>query len=399
MVSRHMKAHWAVSRLFSLLIAVQWMTGQTPVKSDSIVSYSRIADGVDFQLHHGTLKLRLCTDSAVHITFRASNAADHPQPWIAQANRPPVEFHVEEDANHNIVLTTSRIRIVAQRDSGALVFQDAHGNLLVRESASPAPRDLTPAIVDGENTFHASAYFDLTHDEALYGLGQHQSGLLNQRGTDLLLMQDNTNISVPFLLSSRGYGLLWSSGSLGRYENHFQPKLALCAEVADAVDYYFIYGPEFDRIVAAYRMLTGPTPMLPIWAYGFWQSRLQYNTQQEMLEVAAKYRELKIPLDNLVLDFGWMERMGGHQFTADFPDPATMFRNLRKMHVHTIISVWPLYTQPSANFDEMLRDNYFVTGGRTQLPSYYPGSRVFDAFTADARKSFSQQHQNGIAAP
>src|ERR1019366_8106366 len=341
--------------------------------------------GVDFHLQHGTLNVRLCTDSMVHVTYRTGDAADHPQPWIAKTSWPRVAFQVADDANHNIVLSTSRIRIVAERDSSALVFEDEHGNVVVRESASPAPRDLTPAVVNGENTFHASAYFDLTPDEALYGLGQHQSGLLNQRATDLLLMQDNTNISVPFVLSS-----------LGCYENHFQPKLALRAEVTDAVDYYFIYGPEFDRIVAAYRTLTGPAPMLPLWTYGFWQSRLQYNTQQEMLDVAAKYRELKIPLDNLVLDFGWMERMGSHQFTTDFPHTAAMFSKLRDMHVHTMISVWPLYTPPSVNFDEMLRANYFVTGGRTQLPSYYPNSRLFDALNADARKTFWQQMKIGI---
>ena len=391
-----MKAHRAVALCFYFLIGVQCMTGQTPVKSDSIVSYSRIADGIEFQLHHGILKVRFCTDSMVHVTFHTGTRVEHPQPWIAKNEWPSVAFHAEEDASRNIMLTTSGIRIVAERDSGALVFQDAQGTALVRESASPAPRDLTAAVVNGENTFHASAYFDLTHDEALYGLGQHQSGLLNQRGTDVLLMQDNTNISVPFLLSSRGYGLLWNSASLGRYENHFQPKLALRAEVADAVDYYLFYGPEFDRIIAACRTLTGRAPMLPLWAYGFWQSRLQYNTQQEMLDVATKYRDLKIPLDNLVLDFGWMERMGGHQFTADFPDPAAMFRKLHEMHVHTMISVWPLYTPPSANFDEMSGNNYFVTGGRTQLPSYYPGSRLFDSFNADARKTFWRQMKTDL---
>ncbi len=391
-----MKARCALALSFWFLIGVRFMTGQTPVKSDSIVSYTRTADGLEIRTHRGVLQVHLCTDSLVHVTLRSGVGADHPQPWIAKMSWPPVTFHVEEDASHNIVLTTGRIRIVAERDSSALVFKDAHGTVLVRESASPAPRDLAPVLVDGENTFHASAYFDLTQDEALYGLGQHQSGLLNQRGTDLLLMQDNTNISVPFLLSSRGYGLLWNSASLGRFENHFQPKLALRAEVADAVDYYFFYGPEFDRIIAAYRELTGPAPMLPLWAYGFWQSRLQYNSQQEMLDVATKYRELKIPLDNLVLDFGWMERMGSHQFTSNFPDPTAMFRQLREMHVHTMISVWPLYTPPSANFDEMLRNKYFVTGGRTQLPSYYPGSRLFDAFNADARKAFWRQMKTAL---
>src|ERR1035441_6101407 len=374
-----MKARWAVALSFVFLIGVHCMAGQTPVKSDSIDSYSRAADGVEFHLHHGTLNVRLCTDSLVHVTYRAATSADHPQPWIAKTDWNPVVFQVEEDTNHNIVLSTSRIRIVAERDFSALVFEDEHGNVLARESASPTPRDLTPALVNGENTFHASSYFDLTHDETLYGLGTH-----------------HTNFHCAFVLPSRGYGLLWSSASLGRYENHFQPKLALHAEVADAVDYYFIYGPEFDRIIAAYRTLTGTAPMLPLWAYGFWQSRLQYNTQQELLDIAAKYRELNIPLDNLVLDFGWMVRMGSHQFTTDFPAPAAMFTKLREMHMHTMISVWPLYTPPSANFDEMLRNNYFITGGRTQLPSFYPGSRVFDAFNSGARKTFWQQMKTGL---
>ena len=378
------------------LIVTLPILGQTPVKSDSLVSYSHTADGVEFRTQHGTLRVRLCSESMAQVVFRPPGAAEHARPWIAQTKWPSVEFTVAEDSRHNVVLATKRMRIMVERASSAVVFQDAEGRLLVRESASPAPRDLTPVTADKEHAFRASAYFDLTQDEAIYGLGQHQSGLLNQRGIDLLLMQDNTTISIPFLLSSRGYGLLWNSASLGRYENHFQPKMALRAEVADGVDYYFIYGPEFDRIIAGYRELTGAAPLLPLWAYGFWQSRYQYRTQQEMLDVAAQYRELKIPLDNLVLDFDWMQRMGSHQFTSNFPEPAAMFRKLGEMHVHTMISVWPLYTPPSANFDEMLAHNYFVTGGRTQVPSYYPDSRLFDAFNPDGRKMFWQQMKTAL---
>lgn len=391
-----MRAYRAVFVCIAFLMVGLLLYGQTPVKSDSVVSYSRSPDGVDLDTQHGRLSIRLCTESMVHIVFRPPNAAVHPQPWIVRTNWTSVAFTVAEDANHNIVFATNRIRIVVERDSSAVVFLDARGQLLIRESASPTPRELTLAVAENERTFHASAYFDLTQDEVLYGLGQRQSGLLNLRGNDYLLMQDNTNITVPFLLSSRGYGLLWNSASLGRYENHFQPKLALRAEVADGVDYYFIYGPEFDRIIGSYRELTGAAPLLPRWAYGFWQSRFQYRTQEEMLDVASKYRDLKIPLDNLVLDFDWMQRMGSHQFTSKFPDPAAMFRELSAMHVHTMISVWPLYTPPSANFDEMLARSYFVTGGRTQIPSYYPGSRLFDAFNAEGRKMFWQQMKTAL---
>jgi len=372
--------------------------GQTPVKSDSILNHQATAAGVSFTTQHGILSVRVLTDSSVRVAFETGKEKVHPQPWLIESPFVLVPFTVTEDAKHNVVITTKRLRVIAERDSASLLFEDDHGKVLLHESPSPRPRELTPVTVDGEKTLRADAYFDLTPDEAIYGLGQHQSGLLNQRGADLLLMQDNTNISVPFLLSSRGYGLLWNSASLGRYENHFQPKLALRAEVADTVDYYFLYGPEFDRIIAAYRTLTGPAPMLPLWAYGFWQSRYQYRSQQEMLDVATKYRELKIPLDNLVLDFDWMQRMGSQQFTSSFPDPPAMFTALRAMHVHTMISVWPFFTPPSANFDDMLNHGYFVTGGRTQVPSFYPGSRLFDAFNADARKTFWQQINTSLFA-
>ena len=332
----------------------------------------------------------------VDIVFRPPKVEEHPKPWIAKTSWPAVAFTVKEDPNHLIILSTKQLHVTVERDSSAVVFQDAQGHVLLRESASPAPRDLTEITVDGEQTFKASAYFDLAQDEAFYGLGQHQTGLLNQRGIDLLLMQDNTNITIPFFLSNHGYGLLWNTASLGKFENHYQPKLALRADAADGVDYYFIYGPEFDRIIAAYRTLTGAAPMLPLWAYGFWQSRYQYRTQQEMLDVAAKYRELKIPLDNLVLDFDWMQRMGSNHFTSAFPEPSAMFSQLRGMHVHTLVSVWPFFTPPSANFDAMSSHGYFVTGGRTQLPSYYPGSRLFDAFNPDARKMFWQQLKTGL---
>jgi alpha-D-xyloside xylohydrolase len=387
---------FALSLIALVMLGATMLTAQTAVKSDSIVSYHRDVAGVDFKTQRGLLRVQLCTDSLLHVTFVTGELKSHPQPWIVQTDWAPVAFTVTEDASQNIVISTKHLRIIAGRDSASLVFQDADGKVLVGESASPRPRELTPVTVDGEKTYHADAYFDLTQDDAFYGLGQRQSGLLNQRGTDFLLMQDNTNISIPFLLSSRGYGLLWNTASLGRYENHFQSKLALRAEVADAVDYYFFYGPQFDPIIAAYRKLTGPAPMLPFWAYGFWQSRLQYETQEEMLAVANKYRDLQIPLDNLVLDFYWMQRMGSHQFTSKFPDPAAMFRQLRDLHVHTMISVWPLYTPPSANFDAMLAHNYFATGGRTQGPSFYPGSRLFDAFNPDGRALFWQQMKTAL---
>ena len=383
--------------LLACCLAVTLRAGsQTPVKSDSIVSYHESASGVDFKTEQGTLHVWLRTDAMVHVVFDTAAANAQPQPWIAQTEWPQVPFTVTEDADKNVVITTKRLRIRAERDSASLTFQDEAGNAVLRESPSPRPRELTPVTVDGEKAFHTDAYFDLTQDEAIYGLGQRQDGLLNQRGTDRLLIQDNTNITVPFLLSSRGYGVLWNYASLGRYENHYHPKLALRADFADAVEYYFFYGPEFDRIIAAYRKLTGAAPMLPLWAYGFWQSRLHYDTQNDFVAVAQKYRELKIPLDVLVLDANWMTRMGANEFTKDFPNPGAMFTQLKQLHVHPVLSEWPLYTPPSANFVSMLSNGFFVTGGRSQVTMYDRGTRLFDAFNPEARQAFWSQMKTSL---
>ncbi len=114
-------------------------------------------------------------------------------------------------------------------------------------------------------------WFALTPEERFYGLGQHQNGLLNQRNLELELSQDNTNISIPFFLSSKGYGVLWNNASVTRWNNRFQPVLNLSSNVADAIDYFFVNRPSFDNIIADYRKLTGDAPLFPLRAYGYWQ--------------------------------------------------------------------------------------------------------------------------------
>ena len=117
---------------------------------------------------------------------------------------------------------------------------------------------MTPVKVNGEKTYRAESFINIygSH-EALYGLGQHQAGVWNYRGESVDISQDNTNISVPLLLSSNGYGIFWNNASRSRFNNRFVHALYISSEVADAIDYYFFYGPDFDKIIAAYRELTG----------------------------------------------------------------------------------------------------------------------------------------------
>src|SRR6516164_1289635 len=116
-----------------LLVAALPMFGQTPVKSDSILSYSRIADGVDFQTRRGVLSVRFSSEAMIHVLFRPGNGSQHPQPWITRNDWPPVRFTLAEDAEHNIILATRELRVIAERDSSALVFEDGGGRVLLRE--------------------------------------------------------------------------------------------------------------------------------------------------------------------------------------------------------------------------------------------------------------------------
>ena len=164
--------------------------------------------------------------------------------------------------------------------------------------------------------------------KALYGLGQHQAGVWNYRGESVDISQENSNISVPLMLSSKGYGIFWNNTSRSRFNNRFANYLYISSEVADVIDYYFLYGPDFDKIIAGYRDLTGQAPMFGKWAYGFWQCKNRYKSQEEILGVARKYRDLHIPVDNIVQDWFWWNRKGEFVFNKNYPDPKGMIDEL-----------------------------------------------------------------------
>ena len=126
---------------------------------------------------------------------------------------------------------------------------------------------------------------------------------------------------IPLLVSTNGYGIFWNNPSRSRMNNRFVHSLYLSAEVADRIDYYFIYGPEADQIIGRYRELTGEVPLFGRWAYGFWQCKNKYQSQEEIEGVAAKYRALHIPVDNIVQDWFWWVTMGEMKWNPNYPDP------------------------------------------------------------------------------
>ena len=232
--------------------------------------------------------------------------------------------------------------------------------------------------------------------EALYGLGQHQAGVWNYRGESVDISQENSNISVPLMLSSKGYGIFWNNTSRSRFNNRFANILYISSEVADVIDYYFLYGPDFDKIIAGYRDLTGQAPMFGKWAYGFWQCKNRYKSQDEILGVARKYRELHIPVDNIVQDWFWWNRKGEFVFNKNYPDPKAMVDQLHRENFHLMISIWPFFEPGSTNYDYMQSKGWFVDKFKYAKPPYHTDAMaVYDATNPEARKYYWDAGEQG----
>jgi alpha-D-xyloside xylohydrolase len=352
----------------------------------------RDANGVTLTMHAGTLRIQVASESIVRVTYSATSAfPDSPQFMITKTSWPPAQWDLQS-SDKDITLSTARMKVTITRANGTILFSDASGKKLFQDY----DRTLTPLKVNGENTYHAEMFSNLWDStEGFFGLGQHQAGVWNYHGEDVELSQDNTNISVPMFLSSNGYGIFWNNASRSRFNNRFLHALFLSSEVADSVDYYFLFGPEFDKIIGAYRDMTGAAPMFGKWAYGFWQCKNKYESQVEILGVAHKYRELRIPVDNLVQDWFWWHSMGEPEFNKNYPDPPEMMEDLHKNNFHVMFSFWPFFKTGTSVYEEMDKRGFFID--RTKVAGFHPlGQALYDPFNPEARKYYWQLLDKGL---
>ena len=327
-----------------------------------------------------TLRLSVCGPTLIHIVAgpgeaRASSPAE---PWMVAPCKPD-HFDFTRDAKQAVV-ATSGLRVRLDLEDGRLIFQDAAGNTLAAES-DREPRRYERAEVNGESLYRVSERFFADAREGLYGLGQHQNGVFNYRGTVVELGQANTDVAVPLLICSNGYGILWNTASRSWFDNRFATELKLTADAADAIDYYFVYGPEIDSVIHQYRELTGHAPLFGKWAYGFFQSKDRYKSAQELLDVAGKYRSEHVPLDVMVQDWFWWKHQGDTDYTDEYlrphPDVPGALRTLHDEHVHAIISVWAMMDAKSANEQELARKGFII-----------PGTFDYDATNPAARDAY-----------
>jgi alpha-D-xyloside xylohydrolase len=358
----------------------QW----TPM--NPVMAVQQQDNGIDFRLKIGVLKIEVCSDSIVHVLYSANGSfPTRFDPVVIKKSWAKTQWTLQQN-DQEVTIATPRLLIVVGRKDSSITYRDLAGGHLVQEAA----RKMTPVKVNGEDTYRAESFINIYGSrEALYGLGQHQAGVWNYRGESVDISQDNTNSAVPLMVSSNGYGIFWNSAARSRFNNRFANYLYISSDVADVIDYYFLYGPELDEVVAGYRELTGQAPMFGKWAYGFWQCKNRYKSQDEILGVAKKYRALHIPVDNIVQDWFWWNRKGEFVFNKNYPDPRGMVDELHRDNFHLMISIWPFFEPGSANYDFMDKKGWFIEKFKYAKPPYHTDAMaVYDATNPEARKFY-----------
>jgi alpha-D-xyloside xylohydrolase len=326
-----------------------------------------------------TLEVTVCRDSLIHVTARPAGAPNKPevQPWMLDpADVCPGAAFQFSDSGGSAHLTTSQLAISFSEASGNLNVRTAQGEELLRERPN-LPRTYQPSLASG--LYHIEDRFSPDATEALYGLGQHQSGSFNYRGSTVELGQNNTDVAIPFLVSSKGYAILWNTASFSYVDNRFPLDLDLESMAAPQIDYYVLYGPQMDSIIHQYRSMTGHVPLFPEWAYGFFQSKDRYKTQDEILSIAAEYRSRHIPIDAIVQDWFWWQtgRKGDPVYNSGYTDVPAELKTLHDEHIHAMISAWALMDPGSDNYKQMVQKGFEIDDTQVYDPTNPAASDFF----------------------
>lgn len=275
---------------------------------------------------------------------------------------------------------TADLTVYGWRNALHLKFYNQKGELLLQDITDGVALNLQARKfkpLPGGN-FRLKASFIPQPDEKIYGMGQYQQEIMDLKGCNMELAHRNSQASIPFMLSSVGYGFLWNNPSIG--EVHFGKNTTeWIAESTKQLDYWICAGDTPAEIEEAYADVTGKTPMMPEYGLGFWQCKLRYYNQQQVLDIAREYKRRNIPIDVIVIDYYHWPRCGDWRFDEEyFPNPKEMVKELHDMGIETMVSVWPQVDVRSENHREMQQQGLLVksnTGIDVQM--LFHGNNVF----------------------
>ncbi|HZL08640.1 MAG TPA: TIM-barrel domain-containing protein [Prolixibacteraceae bacterium] len=352
-------------------------------------SVKQFSNGVQLLSGDMNVKVQFYADNTVRILkWNASGKEEKHSLSVIMSSDSTVKVDIQETKTE-VLLSTSALKLKVEKSTGDVQFMNASEAELLNEKGT----DFKPAGIAGDPGLNVQQNFEFSSDEGIYGLGQHQNGLMNYRGHRVKLVQTNTNAVTPFLISTKNYGILWDNYSKTVFNDSLQ-NTSLWSDVADNIDYYFIAGSNMDAVIAGYRDLTGQAPMYGKWAYGYWQSKEHYEDRNELLSVAAEYRKRKIPIDNIIQDWDtWEGSENWNQIFFDpkkFPEPKQMLEKLHKQNFHVMVSVWCSFGPNTEVYKDMGKNGFLLpTVGWAKF-------KYFDVYNPAANNLFWKYMNNGF---
>lgn len=329
-------------------------------------------------------------DKIIHVQVVPLGSQPGKSLIIPETSDPVPDCQIQKGDNYISLRTASVTATYSYTDKNIRFTDSKSGKQLLQEQV----RSFEQKKVAGETVWQIKQIFKLHPDEALYGLGQYQEGIMNYRGQKAKLVQANMEIVNPFLLSTQPYGILWDNYSKTLFEDN-EKGASFWSEVADAIDYYFVYGTDMKDVVAGYHRLTGKVPMFPKSAFGYWQSKERYKSFDELIDVVKEYRKRHIPLDNIVQDWEyWGDRDHWNSLrfdTINFNHPTDVIRQLHdRYNVSLMLSVWPGFGKKTDVYKDMEK-----IGALFDEPTW-ADYKVMDIYNPQAQKIFWEHLYKGL---
>jgi alpha-D-xyloside xylohydrolase len=307
------------------------------------------------------LKLKVWDDNIIQVISSPTNVFSIRESLIISGKAKLLTDWNVTEADNQVLLSTNSITAKVDKKNIKVSFFNKQGQQILTENNKEAQA----VKVVSEDCYHIKQSFLYSADEMLYGLGSFQNADLALNGKKIALLQKNRDDVVPVIISTNHYSLLWDNYSYSEF-NDTRGSYYLWSEVADQINYFFIYGATIDSLISSYRQLTGKAPMYPKWVFGYIQSKQKYNTQEDIVSVVEGFRDRKFPLDVIVQDWQyWPEGQWGQKSfnRINYPNPAQMVDDIHNMNAKIIISIWPNMTKGTpdqlnlANINGLLKDN------------------------------------------
>ncbi|MGC1392390.1 MAG: TIM-barrel domain-containing protein [Bacteroidales bacterium] len=346
--------------------------------------------GIDLETKNFNLRVLFYDDNMVRVLKWLPGTKPDTSSLIVILKSPPdLKIGVKQNSE-SIALSSEKLKVIISKSDGHVEYFTPDNKPFLKENGLA---DIKPADLKNEKAYSIKQEFELSADEGIYGLGQHQYGYMNYRGHTIKLVQTNTDAVSPFLVSTKNYGILWDNYSKTIFDDNVNGT-SIWSDVANGIDYYFISGNKMDDVITGYRKLTGQAPMYGKWAYGYWQSKEHYKNRNELLDVAHKYRKLHIPIDNIIQDWDYWDgnKNWGQLFFDEklYPDPKEMIDILHRQNFHLMISIWCSFGPNTPVFKEMNQRGFLY-------PSVgWAKFKYFDAYNPAADNLFWKYISKGL---